>query len=52
MAKEGRKDWRFRDKCNLAAALRRQCLAQSMQLATSAIVEESITVNGLLEAAG
>lgn len=40
-AKAGRKVCRFRRRCIFAAALRRRCLAQSMQLATKAMVVES-----------
>ena len=41
MAKAGRKLCRFSLRCIFAAALRRRCLAQSIQLATRAMVEES-----------
>jgi hypothetical protein len=42
MAQEGRKLWRLRRRWSLAAALRRRCLAQFMQLARSEMVEESM----------
>ena len=43
MAKRGRKLWRSSRRWHLAAALRRRCLAQSMQEATRAMVVESTT---------
>lgn len=42
-AKDGRKVSRFSRRCSLAAAFRRRCRAQSMQLAKSLIVVESRT---------
>ncbi len=49
MTKLGSRLCRFKRMWVLAAALRRRCLAQSRQLATSSIVVLSITWMGILK---